>query len=365
MARILMIVGYLSEDPRSGGGDLISFRLAQALERMGHQIDYRALLPLSTPPRDHPQMVRFRSGSAVRDIIESLRERHKAYDLVHIQEGNKTVGACLGFSLRRKGVPMVLGYYAPEAYRIPRSLAEIAKTFATRRADLVFALSHYSRHNIASAYGVPLSKIEVTYGGVDSEFFSESHESREPPHTLLFVGRLDGPGRQKGLDTLLDAIPLISKNQEVRLDVIGTGPGEVAFRRQTARLKINDRVRFFGFIPHVDLPKYYKNASLLVLPSRRESFGLVLAEAMASSRPVVASRVGAIPEVVEDGVTGLLIPPDDPNACAAAITSLLDNPDRMWEMGKRGQERARACFTWEKVAERVSAGYNKLLEESR
>jgi len=151
----------------------------------------------------------------------------------------------------------------------------------------------------------------------------------------------------------------------VRLQVVGAGPGEGRFREMAARLHVGDHVTFHGFVKQDRLPPFYQNADLVILPSRRESFGLVLAEAMAAGRPVVASRVGAIPEVVVDGSTGLLIPPDDTTACADAIVSLLGNTDRMREMGRKGQERALACFTWEKVAERVSAGYRRLLEESR
>jgi glycosyltransferase involved in cell wall biosynthesis len=120
-------------------------------------------------------------------------------------------------------------------------------------------------------------------------------------------------------------------------------------------------VKFLGFVEHHEMPRHYQQADLFVLPSRRESFGLVLAEAMACGLPVVATTAGAIPEVVEDGLTGVLVPPDDPEALANAVRSLLSNRPRMQAMGTAGAQRVRQRFTWDKVAQRVVEGYLKLL----
>jgi len=361
MARILMVGGYLPEDPRVGGGQLISYQLAQTLVQKGHRIEYSAIPPQNRIPHPIPRSVRFRRRGAINEIIKAFRSRGGEYDLIHIHAGNDTWGTCLGYGLHRNKGRLVLSLYIPEVHRVPRSPSEIAQMVAARRADLVFALSHYSKKNIAGAWGIPLSKIEVIYAGVESAFFSDPPVSMELPRTILFVGRLDGPGRQKGLDTLLRALPLILKRHDIRLHVIGTGPGEGYFREQASRLQIDHNVLFFGFIPHAELPGYYHRAALLALPSRRESFGLVLAEAMAAGIPVVSTRVGAVPEVVVDGETGTLIPPDDPAACASAINALLDDPARMRKMGQKGRKRAEDLFTWEKVAARVEACYERVL----
>jgi glycosyltransferase involved in cell wall biosynthesis len=110
------------------------------------------------------------------------------------------------------------------------------------------------------------------------------------------------------------------------------------------------------------MPGQYAKADLFVLPSRRESFGLVLAEAMAAGLPVIATQVGAIPEVVKDGETGILVPPEDPSALANAVSDLLDHPRVMKDMGTRGRERAEKHFTWDKVAQRVVRTYHQILD---
>ena len=134
-----------------------------------------------------------------------------------------------------------------------------------------------------------------------------------------------------------------------------------AYRALATTLGVDSHVQFRGFIEHGKLPDHYANADLFVLPSKMEAFGLVLAEAMASGLPVVSTRVGGIPEVVEEGVTGLLVPPNDPPALAEAIIDLLDDRDRMRAMGVRGRERVREHFTWDKVAERVVGFYEEIL----
>jgi glycosyltransferase involved in cell wall biosynthesis len=109
------------------------------------------------------------------------------------------------------------------------------------------------------------------------------------------------------------------------------------------------------------MPEWYRQADLFVLPSRRESFGLVLAEAMACGLPVVATTAGAIPEVVENAATGLLVPPDHSEAFAAAVVSLMSDPGRMKGMGAAGSRRVKERFTWEKVAQRVMESYHSVL----
>jgi glycosyltransferase involved in cell wall biosynthesis len=230
-------------------------------------------------------------------------------------------------------------------------------------------LSEFSKKNISSAYGIDPIKIEVMYAGVDNTFFETKKSSledtlldgndqskQEKPIRLLFSGRLDQK-QQKGVDILLRAMPLILKRYKVILDIIGDGVRLDHYKRLVQQLEIEKSVRFRGFLPHNVMPEEYSSADMFVFPSRRESFGLVLAEAMASGLPVVSTSAGAIPEVIENGITGILVPPEDSEKLASAVIHLLDDPERMRQMGVKGKERVEKYFTWDKVANKVVQFY--------
>jgi glycosyltransferase involved in cell wall biosynthesis len=126
-------------------------------------------------------------------------------------------------------------------------------------------------------------------------------------------------------------------------------------------LGIQQEVHFLGHVDHAELPGWYASADLFVLPSRMESFPLVLLEAMASGLPVVATAVGGVPELVVHGETGLLVPPNDPLALAQAINSLLDDPEGMKSMGARGRDTVRERYTWDKVAARMAGFFREVV----
>jgi glycosyltransferase involved in cell wall biosynthesis len=110
------------------------------------------------------------------------------------------------------------------------------------------------------------------------------------------------------------------------------------------------QVRFVGFVANHDLPQHYRRAQLACLPSLTETFGMPLVEAMACGIPTVASAAGGIPEIVEHGITGALVPVFDVDALAHAITSLMSDPEKRRRMGDAARERAKALFSWEAVA---------------
>jgi len=371
--RIVMIGGLVPWHPEAGGGQIIAYQTSEALALAGHDVHYLAIAPEKYQRR--VDWGTFTYAPAAPALVASLAQALRPprsdllddYDVVHVHLGNETVGYCLEYALARRMRPkprLVLSIYAPKAYTFPRSLGEVVTALSCHSADLVLALSDFSKRDISGAYRIPSSKIAVTYAGVDPCFAPDtSHRRRDgdAPFSLLFCGRLNGPHEQKGIDVLLKSLPTVLSRHQVVLNVIGTGPRLDQYRALARELGVEQNVRFLGFVEHDQMPAHYARAHLFVLPSRRESFGLVLAEAMACGLPVVATTAGAIPEVVKDGVTGVLVPPDDPEALASALGSLLNDHSRMKAMGAAGAERVRERFTWEKVAERVVDGYHRAL----
>jgi len=157
---------------------------------------------------------------------------------------------------------------------------------------------------------------------------------------------IDGPPRilcvahlypRKGVDTLIRAFARLRRRALLR--IAGIGPERRTLEQLTHELGIEDRVQFLGYLPFEALVAEYRNATIFALPSTQEGFGIVFLEAMASSLPIVAGRAAAVPEVVADGLTALLVNPDDAEGLAENLTNLLDDPARRVQMGSAGRAR--------------------------
>ncbi len=192
---------------------------------------------------------------------------------------------------------------------------------------------------------------------VDTTRFTPVERTPTDTLKLLFVGRLR---YYKGLDTLLKALPA---TPNVHVTLGGTGPMEVECRALVTELNLSSRVTFAGDITDEDLPSYYQQADAFVLPSnaRSEAFGIVLLEAMATGLPCISTELGTGTSwIVQDGVTGLVVPPKDPPKLAEAINKLASDVALRQQFGKAGLERIRTTFT----PERMVSGIMEVYEEA-
>ena len=165
------------------------------------------------------------------------------------------------------------------------------------------------------------------------------------PPILLMVGRLS---REKGFDVGLQAFARLRRRvPAARLEIAGDGDERQALEQQAADLEVAEAVRFLGWVQPQKVFELYDRASVVLVPSRYEGFGLVALEAAQRARPVVASRVGGLGEVVVDGLTGSLTPPEQPGALARALLALVRDPERAQRMGRAGRARALAEFSLE------------------
>jgi glycogen(starch) synthase len=176
---------------------------------------------------------------------------------------------------------------------------------------------------------------------------------------IVCIGRLDP---QKGFDFALDAFALVaSKLPRARLVVAGDGPERAALEAQADRRGIQEKVDFCGWFPPSRVPDLLNQAALVLMPSRFEPFGLVALQAAQMGRPVIASRVGGLPEVVVDGETGLLVDPENVPLLAQAIESLLAQPDRSVEMGAQARAHAERNFSWDRFVGHYEMLYKQLI----
>jgi len=185
------------------------------------------------------------------------------------------------------------------------------------------------------------------YYGVDTRDLSPCLASgNHRPPVILFAGGLQP---SKGLDVLLDALTRVrTEFPGAKLVILGGGDW-ASYRNKIKTLGLEDRVIYSGRVPRTEMVKFYRNAYLLAAPTQHESFGLVLAEAMACGVSVVATRVASVPEIVEDGVTGFLVPWDDPVSLAGALEALLGDPGRARAMGGAGRARVERRFDWDTI----------------
>jgi glycosyltransferase involved in cell wall biosynthesis len=257
----------------------------------------------------------------------------------------------MAYLASRRRAPFALTYHAG---RLRGSGALLNLAAALDRATLerrmvagsagLAAVSPYVRDNaLASQRG----RVHVIPPGVDGARFTPAPPP--PGKDVLFVGPLDRSYRWKGLDVLLRAFPAVrGRHPEARLVLVGAGDRVPELRARAAR----DGLVLLGRLPDADLPEAYRSCAVACLPSTTdaESFGMVLAEANACGRPVVASRVGGIPSFVRHGENGLLAPPGDAGALAQAINALLDDPGAARAMGARGRERVLRDHDWDRLA---------------
>jgi glycosyltransferase involved in cell wall biosynthesis len=184
----------------------------------------------------------------------------------------------------------------------------------------------------------------------------EAKPPKERPHdqipTLLFVGRLD---ERKGLRYLLDALPLVLAKQPVNLHVVGKGILEQEIKSQCQAMNLNNHVKFLGFVSKEELADQYAGCDIFVLPAivdskgDTEGLGIVMIEALAHQKPVIASAVGGIVDVIQSDSTGLLVPQKDPKALAEGILTLLSNPVKAQQMAQKGLADIQVRFSWARI----------------
>jgi glycosyltransferase involved in cell wall biosynthesis len=260
------------------------------------------------------------------------------------------------------GVAIVATKHNPDPFRAgPFRFVERA---LTRRARRLIAISEAVHRFNVERIGLPADKVDVVHYGLD-ELPKPWAENPELPiaadaRVLLCVGRL---AQQKGVDTAIRALAAVREHHpKTVLLVLGEGPARKRLEALARELDVGDSVHMPGRLG--DVTALYRRADLLVHPVRWEGFGLALLEAMLAAKPVVASAVSAAPEIVVDGVTGLLVPPDRPDTLAEAVSSLLDDPARADALGRTGLGRARAEFSVAKMAERTLEVYDRVLSEA-
>jgi alpha-maltose-1-phosphate synthase len=309
----------------------------------------------------------------------AMAEAVAGTDLVHSHTWYANLGG--HFAKLRHGIPHVATVHSLEPMRPWKAeqlgggyaVSTFCEQTALEHADAIIAVSKGHAEDIFAAYpAVERGRVTVIYNGIDTEEYQpdpatdvlERYGVDPAKPSVVFVGRLT---RQKGVTHLLDAALDIDPDAQLVLCAGAPDTPEIAAeiegKVERVRAERGNVVWLQDMLPKPEVIQLLSHATVFVCPSIYEPLGIVNLEAMACEAAVVASDVGGIPEVVEDGVSGLLVAVDDhfPEMFAARVNELLADPDRARRMGEAGRQRAIERFSWPAVAAETVALYESLL----
>ena len=371
--RILLFSAHFP--PYGYGGEIMAGRLAASLVARSHEV----LVVTCHGTRDLPDQEDFHGARVWRfpfwnavargdldAILASRRQLAEAKrtfrpDLVHLN----TISAVDLFhwqTLDAWAAPTVVTLHGTFPEQLCRPLRpETVFDHALRRADGLVACSSAVVADLREILPGAAARCLVVPNGLPPPPRAPSPPSVTPPR-VLSLGRLVP---EKGVDTALAAFARVrAALPAARLVIGGDGPELPGLRRQACDLGGGDAVDVLGRVDPAAVPALLDAASLVVVPSHKEAFGLVALEAALMQRPVVASRVGGLPEVVVDGLTGLLVPAADAGALAGAVIALLTDEARCRRLGRTAMTRARALFGHDRYVDGYVALYARLAGEN-
>ena len=302
-----------------------------------------------------------------RAILAEAREGQA--DVIHAHWAIPT-GPAAVMAARKLGVPSIITMHGGDVYVNPeqgydfptRWYVRPALRWTLRHAGALTAITEDCRQHALRA-GAPADRIRLVFNGTDLRRFSPADNGSRGgpafgPH-MIFACRQLFP--RKGIRFLLEAAAQLKPRfPDLKVVLAGDGFERPVLARLAEDLGMGSDVTFLGWVPNTELPPYYRAAAVSVIPSLEEGFGIPAAEAMGCEVAVVASDAGGLPEVVENGVTGLVVPRGDSTALAQAIGSLLADPERRRVMGQAGRARALRLFDWDRSAEQFEQIYREV-----
>jgi glycosyltransferase involved in cell wall biosynthesis len=296
----------------------------------------------------------------VKGIIQEFRP-----DIVHAHFATSygLLGALSGFH------PYVLSVWGADIFDFPRKsfLHKALVNYNLKQADRILSTSHIMAREVNK---YTYKKVEVTPFGIDMDLFKPQQVHSLFDENDIVIGTVKALEKKYGIEYLIRAFTLLKdryRDLPLKLLIIGGGSQEEYLKDLAQGLNVEHSVIFTGRVSYDQVSIYHNMlsifASLSVLDS--ESFGVAIIEASACEKPVVVSNVGGLPEVVEDGVTGLVIPPKNPEKAAEAIERLILDRDLRVRMGKAGRERVKKLYNWDDNVKQMIHIYEDILKVNK
>jgi glycosyltransferase involved in cell wall biosynthesis len=308
-------------------------------------------------------------------------------DIVHIHEASEFIDIIRALNPK---IRIVLHMHCAKLWELDHNMIERR----VKKADLILGCSQYITDNIQKNFPMLAERCHTLYNGVDLAMFGRSKDKKEKKlhhSNLLYVSKVTP---EKGLHVLIEALEkIVKRNISIHLDVVGSfipwpqssiiwmskdkkvqqlarfydkknGYSYLEqLKSKIASSNISKNVTFHGTIPHRDIVEYYQAADLFVLPSFCEAFGMGFVEAMAAQVPVIGTKVGGIPEILDNGEAGVLVESGNSKDLASAIIALIGNESLRQKMITRGKERVEE-FTWDNAVRNLEFLYAHILNNS-
>ena len=294
-------------------------------------------------------------------------------NVIHTQGVTQSVKAYMANKATSKKRPIVTTVNSiPGLNQEMNMYAKIASFLLKQCSDLVICPSRYLRSLLLYSGAIPNNTI-VMHNAIDLDWFDRAKESSDnivaglignlhnsDIPLVVCVARLEV---EKGIEYLLIAAERVLKTSDARFLIIGDGSTKDQAHKLASKLNIEKDVFFAGRVPHLYIPHILdRMAYMCVLPSLKELLPFFVLEAMAAAKPVVSTSVGGVPEAIRNSWNGYLVPPRNPESLAAAITGLLDNPDKSMQMGVRGRKLVEERFSAARASAKLEALYSEKLE---
>jgi glycosyltransferase involved in cell wall biosynthesis len=245
--------------------------------------------------------------------------------------------------------PFILSVWGSDIFEFPHTsiLARLLIRYNLRKADRILSTSNALAEETRKYTS---KKIEITPFGIDLEKFKPFPVEPLFSQETIVIGTVKALEAIYGIEYLIEAFGILVHKyplEKLRLLIVGGGPQELFLKEKAAALGLKDSIVFTGRIPHQQVPEYLNMIDIFAALSIIESFGVAVVEAGACELPVVVTNTGGLKEVVQDHVTGLLVPPKDVEKTASAFEMLLLDPALRKTMGKQGRERISRLYNWD------------------
>ena len=365
--------------PRKGGIETLMYNV---YSRLAADADVTVITPT------WPEWRSFDSGRPIRvvrtPVLPRARDRYETPligmlavawkealnwrpDQIHCDQVHSAIaGRALGSALDRPFLVWALGLEVTDNRLVA------LKRWAVSRASTVVAISNDTGVRVQENWGLSADRIRLIHPGVDVNRFHpgvsparilEKH-GLEGKKIILTTGRLAAGERYKGHDSVIECMPdILREVPNACYLIVGDGPDKERLRSLARKHGVADRVVLVGTVPDEDLPEYYAACDVFVMASREarsksgglmtEGFGIVFVEAAAAGKPTIGTRVGGIPDAVDDGITGLLVDPNDRMEMACAIVKIIEDEHLARRLGLAGRIRAEQSFQWGFAAQKV------------